>query len=85
MAVRMRCTATSGLRSIPPSSARFRAVSKSSQGFTAPAPTVDGLYLGGYSSQDANPDIANPPRPTVSVIAESPMSGLASCAPYPPR
>jgi hypothetical protein len=27
--------------------------------FTAPAPTVDGLYLGGYSAQDANPDIGD--------------------------
>ena len=25
--------------------------------------------------------IANPPRPPVSVIAESPMSGFASCGP----
>jgi hypothetical protein len=27
--------------------------------FTAPAPIVDGLYLGGYSAQDANPDIGD--------------------------
>ncbi len=31
------------------------------------------------------PAIANPPSPAVSVIAESPMSGLASSDPYPPR
>ena len=29
--------------------------------------------------------IANPPMPPVSVIAESPMSGLASSGPKPPR
>jgi hypothetical protein len=29
--------------------------------------------------------IAKPPIPAVSVIAESPMSGLASAGPYPPR
>jgi hypothetical protein len=31
------------------------------------------------------PAMANPPSPTVSVIAESPMSGLASAGPKPPR
>ncbi len=29
--------------------------------------------------------IANPPTPDVSVIVESPMSGLASAGPYEPR
>ena len=27
--------------------------------FTAPAPTVDGLYLGSYTADDANPDIGD--------------------------
>ena len=31
------------------------------------------------------PAMANPPSPAVSVMAESPMSGLASSGPYPPR